>query len=274
MPALIRFFLFLLICANYSALAQTSTPTVSLKKVIHTEQIEQVFTIATQGIFVANTESILQYSYDGSFISKHVLEHSNNDICIDATNAFHILIYDKDANRATFADRWLRKISELELDAAYKLACMAKTGDLWLYNSFNHSIIKYNPNLQQTLAEISLSNHFVRKEKVIDIKEFEHFIALRTNKNLYFLSAFGELVSKIEITEHTLSHLGQESLWLLKGRFLQKLNLYNKESTTYKVELSKPNEIKQFIVAESEKKLILSSGNSLYLYELPSLVGH
>ena len=237
-----------------------------LKTTINLKNKAEIFTTDNFGnIYVYENKILKKYNDSGKLLSTYSKNISSKLYSIDATDLFSILLYYKNSNSIVFLDNKLSKIGHtINLDKlgfySVSAVCKSKQTAIWLLDSYDNKLLRYNYSTKQISQQIDLNKKF---NKQIVIKEQGNYIYLQEGTNNLNIYENAELlVHNKEFKNKFIFQFKGENIMLYNKNQIFSYNIENKQYDSLELE-----NIKQFDKLRIENNLLYAlNSNSIYIY--------
>lgn len=178
-----RNIIFVLIFLTSTCFAQSK-----YKLITTIETTADYFTTDNQSnIYVVTADELSKYDKTGKLLYKYSNKNFGKITSVDASNMLRILLFYKDFSQVVFLDNTLSQNGEpinINLLDIYQapLACSSYDNGIWIYDSQNFSIIRYDNTLQdiRQTTLTGLSNDTIQP---VSILEYNNHVYLNNPKS-------------------------------------------------------------------------------------------
>lgn len=149
---------------------------------------------------------------------------------IDVRDPLRIHLFYRDFGMVRILDNQLGETSVLDLRTAGVIAPVvianAVDGGIWVYESINNQLLKYDDRVQQQLLAINMFQFSGKPLNPLLMQASDNWLVLLTSDEIYLFDRFGNYARTIALKEKTkLLRMEDQVLWYSDSTGLTGLNL-------------------------------------------------
>lgn len=186
-------------------------------------------------VYVAESKGVIR-QYDST--GKQLAYYSPNQLAevtaLEARFGVRVYAFYQDLQSFTVFDRFLQPLRNYHLPTekigfAQTIAWGADQ-NVWIWDSQNMTIKRYNPIAEEVFLEVSLSQIIPKAYKQIELlrmQEYENRLYIFDKKQVFVLDYLGNLLNILPAS--AISYLDAEKLWSCVGKDLYSTAIYENE---------------------------------------------
>ena len=212
------------------------------------------FTTDPQGaVYLIKKDVLEKYNSDGKLIKTYSNKNLGNISSVDASNPLRVILFYKDFQQIVFLDNTLSQngspllLQNIGVEQA-SLACSSNNNGLWIFDSNNFELKRFDGNLQKTastgniarMQNISLSvNYIIENNNMIFLNDLETgiltFDIFGTYRNTIPLKG----LSSFQVNEDFITYFSDKKLKVYNRKAMEETNYPTPDSTALNTRIEK-----------------------------------
>ncbi len=227
---------------------------------IYTDEFRNLYVISGSSFFKLNSEGKKLYEYDNNFREKISFA--------DVKNSLRILIFYEETNKIVFLDNKLSVTGNtfnLENKDIFGkcLVAVAETGDFWVLDISNNTLIKFNSAFKdifkKELFEISGTPDFMTTgNNTVYIKTTEGYVYVYDNLGNFYFKPEKKIMSDFQTDNNSLLYLNKQ----------EKIFVSYKPESEDSACIKLPDTVNVSLAVKSSDRLFFSDKMKVYIAEI------